>query len=404
MSQSAITTPVTGWSHTVFAYAFRPFFLAVACYAVVVTGYWSLGITGWLPLSFGSALIAWHVHELVFGVATAALAGFLLTAVPEWTEVAPLTGRRLKPLFLLWLLARVAAWLLPLLGPLPMALLNLLFVSLIFMTVAPGLWRGAQGRHRVFAYLIFALWIVQVLIYAHWFADNLQQVRLLLFVVLGIFLLLILAALGRISMVIVNEALQRQGVLDERFIARPPRRRYTMGILALFLLVDYLMPYSSVSGWIALATAAALLNILNDWHLPGVWRDFYVRVLYTVYLALVAGFALIGMDYLWHIFPGNYARHILTVGALGLSIMAVLTIAGLRHTGRTLEYHPLIKWSFRLILLAMIARVAPPLQGAGSIQPIGYGVSALLWCGGFTLYLVHFWRKLTSPRVDGLPG
>lgn len=403
---STVNTPLpdAGLRQILFAYAFRPFFLAVALYAVGVMGYWSLAIASLLPLPFGAAMIVWHAHELVFGVAAAALAGFLMTAVPEWTGVKPLTGRNLEGLFLLWLLARVSAWLLPLLGPLPMATINLLFTLITCLVVMPGLWRGAHGRHRVFVYLLAALGGLQLLAYLNWLVDDLQQVRLLLNSAIGIFLLLILAALGRISMVIVNEALEKQGVEDEHFLARPPRRQYAMGILVLFLVVDYFAPYSSVGGWIALATSAAILNILNDWHLPGVWRDFYVRVLYLVYLSLASGFALLGVDALWQVFPSNYARHVLTVGGMGMAILAVLTIAGLRHTGRKLDYHPMIKWSFRLLLLAMLARVVPPLLGAGSVQPIGYGLSALLWCGGFLLYFTYFWRKLTRPRSDGLPG
>jgi len=404
MSTAIRSLPAAGLRQALFAYAFRPFFLAVALYAIAVTGYWSLAVSGLLPLPFGASMIAWHAHELVFGVAAAALAGFLLTAVPEWTGVKPLTGRNLEWLFLLWLLARAAALLLPLLGPLPMALLNLLFTLITGLLVAPGIWRGAHGRHRVFVYLVAALGVVQMLAYVNWLGNDLLQVRLLLNSAIGIFLLLILAALGRISMVIVNEALEKQGVEDERFLARPPRRQYAMGILVLFLVVDYLAPYSSVGGWIALATAAAILNILNDWHLPGVWRDFYVRVLYLVYLSLATGFALLGVDALWQLFPSNFARHVLTVGGMGMAILAVLTIAGLRHTGRNLDYHPLIKWSFRLVLLAMLARVVPPLLGPGSVQPVGYGLSALLWCGGFALYLAYFWKKLTRPRADGVAG
>jgi uncharacterized protein involved in response to NO len=110
------------------------------------------------------------------------------------------------------------------------------------------------------------------------------------------------------------------------------------------------------------------------------------------------------MEYLWQWFPLNYSRHVLTVGSIGLAIMAVMTIAGLRHTGRALDYHPLVKWSFRLILAAMLARVIPPLLGSNSVQMVGYGLSALLWCGGFTLYLIHFWNKLSTPRADGQPG
>lgn len=389
---------------TLFAYGFRPFFLLTAGYGILSIAYWTFAMTGWVALPVTGDVIAWHIHELVFGFAAAALGGFLLTAVPEWTSTAPLTGRPLQGLVALWLLARIAAWSGSVIGVAPMAMLNMLYLLWLTSVVAKPLWTGAQRRHRVFLPLILCLIAVQGSTYLFWIAEDYVQVRALLNTAIGVFLLLILAALGRISMVIVNLALDNVGDHDEPFLARPPRRNFAMGVLTFFLVTDLLLPFSSTAGWVALATAAALLNILNDWHLRGVWRDPYVQALYLVYLFMALGFALIGTSYLWTFYPSNFARHAFGIGAMGLSVLGVLIIAGQRHTGRQLACHWRIRAAFICVIGAVVARVLPPWLGPETIQPVGYGLSALLWCLGFAIYLTQFWALLTTPRADGLPG
>lgn len=389
---------------TLFSYGFRPFFLLAAVYGVISIAFWTAAMGGWVGLPVDGGAIAWHAHELVFGFAGAALAGFLLTAVPEWTSTPATKGRTLRRLVAAWLMARLAAWSTGVLGVVPMAGLNLLFVVWLTSVVARPLWHGAQGRHRVFLVLVGCLLGLQVAIYACWAAAELLLLRALLNSAIGVFLLFVLAALGRISMVIVNAALEKIEEEGEPFLARPPRRAFAMGIVVIFLATEHFLPYSTTSGWVALAAAAALLNVLNDWHCRGAWRDFYVQVLYLVYVFMALGFALIGASYLFGWLPPSFARHVFAIGSMGLSILAVLTIAGQRHTGRELAYDWRIRVPFLCLIGAVAARSAPPWLGAQTVWPIGYGLSSLLWCAAFAMYIMTFWRYLTGPRVDGLRG
>ena len=97
-------------AHVLFSYGFRPFFLGAGVYALVVMGIWiawlAMQMPGWAM--FGSSPFAWHAHEMIFGFAAAALAGFLLTALPNWTGALPLSGPPLMLLFAVWLLGRMA--------------------------------------------------------------------------------------------------------------------------------------------------------------------------------------------------------------------------------------------------------------------------------------------------------
>ena len=96
-----------------FSYGFRPFFLSAAVYAALAMAVWlawvaaaALGLPqAWLPVA-GSPF-AWHAHEMMFGFLAAAIGGFLLTAVPNWTGALPLSGPPLILLFVLWLAGRV---------------------------------------------------------------------------------------------------------------------------------------------------------------------------------------------------------------------------------------------------------------------------------------------------------
>lgn len=92
------------------------------------------------------------------------------------------------------------------------------------------------------------------------------------------------------------------------------------------------------------------------------------------------------------------------MGSIGLSVLAVLTIAGQRHTGRGLARDWCIRAPFPCLAGAAVARIVPPWLGAEAFVPVGYGLSSLLWRAGFALYLSSFWGFLTTPRVDGLPG
>nr|WP_258868117.1 NnrS family protein [Alkalilimnicola ehrlichii] len=254
-------------------------------------------------------------------------------------------------------------------------------------------------------YLLLALWGAQLLVFLSWAGwVELAPLRALNLAA-GIFLLLIVAAVSRISMQIVNGALNELGEHEQRYLARPPRRNLAMAAIIAFLALDLWLPQEAITGWIALAAAAAVLNLLNDWHLGKVLRHSYVAALYTTYWLLALGFGLIGLDYLLGVFPANHARHLLTSGAIGMAMLAVLAIAGQRHTGRyALSHAPAIRLAFICVLLGALVRSFAPVLTPQWHFFAGYGLSSLVWSLGFVLYLAIFWRYLTQPRVDGKPG
>lgn len=389
------------------AYGFRPFFLLAAAHAVITTLAWALMLAGRVPL-ISSFPIGWHAFEMIFGFVGAGLAGFLLTAVPSFTDSRPVTGRALAALVALWLAARAGMWLIAWVGPLPAAVLNLAFLGLLIGYVAPALWSDRHRRHRVFGYLLLAFWSVQAAVWLAWLGWLATPVGHILNLAVAVLALLIIAAASRISMQIVNEALEARGDdcdNNRRYLARPPRRNLAMTLIALFALVEFWLGPGSTTGWLGLAAAAGMLNLLNDWHLGRVLADTYVAVLYSVYWLLALGLALLGIGDLFGHIGAAPARHLITTGAVGLAMMAVLVIAGQRHSGRAqLARGPLIHTMFGLVLAAALVRTLVPLLWPAATLRLAYIGASLLWAGAFALYLVRFVPWLMARRIDGRPG
>ena len=400
-----------------FMCGFRSFFLAAGLLACLLMAAWLLMLSGaWPTLSQWAppgGVAVWHAYELVLGFGSAAVAGFLLTAVPEFTQTAPVASQRLAPLALLWLLGRLAwvaaTWLPAPVDVLIVALPHLLFTACLLQLLLPSLGRNASARHHIsFALALVALLLVQlgffVDLYLQWI-DPLAWVRL----AVGLMMVLIILAGSRISMNVVNRLVElgKPG-LDERdavgYLARPPRRNLAIFCICLCSVVEFWKGHDLVTAWLSLAAAAAMLNLLNDWHIGKALFYRWALVLYASYWMLALGYMAIGMAMLGAPWLPSAGRHLLTVGAIGLSIFAVMNIAGRIHAGQWLD-------TSRWVLLAMIALFTAALLRfmAGSFGLVQWSqeltvAAGLLWMTGFAIYLVRNARMLTVQRGDGQTG
>lgn len=392
------------------AYGFRPFFLLSAGYGALSVLIWAAFWYGLVELADSIPPIQWHAHEMIFGFACAALCGFVLTAVPEWTERPNVKGRWLALLVALWLAGRLAMLLA---GVLPLALvafLNLAFLPLVAIWSIPDIWRERLRRHRSIALILPVLWLAQGLVYLGWAGvsplpdwDHDLALRALNGA-LNVFLIGISLVVTRISMALVPLALEELGDTLSTFRPIPPRRNLAAATLIFFALADFAMPHNPITGWIALAAAAAQLDRMADWHVGRILTKPYILVIYLTHMWLAIGLAGLGFDALlgWDGFSA--ARHALGLGAASLAVMAVFLIAGFRHTGRDVA----ITWphllAMALINLATALRVFVPALLPDHYQSLAIGLSSLVWALAFAIYLVSFWPMLTKPRPDGEPG
>lgn len=383
--------------------AFRPFFLLTAGHAVVAMAWWLGALAGLLPLpELPGGAVVWHAHEMIFGFAGASIAGFLLTAIIEFTGSPAVDRKTVQILLGLWVGGRLFYLLAGWLGVLPAACCDLAFLVLLIARIAGPLWRQPSRRHLAFFHALAALTAIHAGFYLALWRGGDAMAWLLLGV--GLMMILIVIALSRISMRLVNDVLERQGGIAAPYLARPPRRNLAMFAIGLFSAAEFFLPGNAVAGWLALAAAAAILNLLNDWHVGRALWQRWVLIPYLVYWAMALGYALIGLGLLG---GGNWnsaGHHLLLAGAMALSILIVMSVAGRLHSGHRLDHRRWLPGAAALLLGAGLLRAAASLPVfAAAYLPLLHS-AATLWLTGWSLYLLYSWQALAGPRPDGGKG
>jgi len=378
------------------ALGFRPFFLGGSLFALLALLLWGGVLAGVLQASPVGGLLAWHRHEMLFGFAVAIVAGFLLTAVQNWSGIPGLGGRPLQGLFLLWLLGR-ASWFLPLPAWL-MVTLQGTFLPLVAVALArPILQRRLRNNYPIVA-LVLLLAACQWLTLAGWLThdERLQRRGVLA----GLWLV---AAMMSVIGGRVIPFFTRRGLGN---MAPAPTRPW---LDRACLLGSIALPASYAAGFnetpnafmavlfAALATLHAVRLVL--WHARGIWQVPLLWSLHLAYAWMVP--ACLGLA-LWHLGVGvspSLAVHALSVGGMTGLIVAMMARVSLGHTGRPLAVPASIGWAFALVQMAAVARVL-----VVPFTSLGLGLSVLLACAGLGLFVWHYLPVLLRARVDGMPG
>lgn len=390
--------------HPVWMCGLRPFFLLATLWAVLSMLAWLAFLGHGLPLpNVPGGPFVWHAHELLFGFALAAMSGFLLTVVPEFAGGADFGARPVRRLALAWLLGRIAFWSSGWLGAPALAVSGLAHLALIgglAWLAAPRLWRDPERKHLAFLWALagFALCV------AGFYADALrgEHPARWLYATLGVFMMLIVVAMSRISMRIVNHALEEAGSTGIEYRARPPRRNLAIFCVGLYTAAEFFLPGTRLSGWLALAASAALFNLMNDWHIGRVLFRRRPLMLYGVYVAMAAGYATMGVALVFGTGAFSAGRHLLTIGALGLAIYAVMSIAGRAHCGQPFETRRWMPAGALLLVAAALVRALAAWSGVDA--QVVWLAAGLLWSAAFGLYAWHMAPLLLAARADGLGG
>ncbi|HMO28045.1 NnrS family protein [Enterovirga sp.] len=377
----------------------RLFFPAAACLAVLSPLVWT-ALFG-LSLPFGGEVppSQWHAHEMLFGIYGAALAGFLTSAVPEWTDTEPRRGRALLVLLVLWLPGRLVG----LVGFAPLsglaAVTDLAFLGLLFWYVLAALIARGSTRHTSFALWVALIWLTEGAIRLSWLIGEIELGARLLHAALAIYLVFFSLALARINVAVVNLALDPSGATS-RYRPHPGRQNLTAGLVALYAAAALLAPRSAVPAYLALAAGAAFFDRLAEWFIGRAVLRSHVFALAGATLLAALGFTLIGLAGLGAPVAPQTGFHVLAVSCLGLAVLAVFVIAGLRHTGRPLVLPWQAHAAFALMALAGLARVLPELGIGSSLAGAHYVVASLLWSAAFAVWLWGFLPALLSPTLD----
>lgn len=388
-------------THPLLAEALKLFFPVAAAHAVLLPLIWVTLFAFDLPFARQVPPGQWHAHEMIFGTYGAALAGFLGSAMPEWTDTKPQWGRALLLLLALWLPGRLIGFvgadaLIP-----PAALTDLAFLSLLLVFVTRPLIERRSTRHGSFALWIMLFALIELAIRVAWFLGETAWSARLLQAALAVFLVFLSLAIARINVVVVNHALDPTGETTP-YRPHPGRQNLTAGLVGLQLVAALIAPDSAVPAWLALAAAAAFFDRLAEWFIGRAVLRAEVLALAAANASGGVGFLMIGLAGLGAPVAPRTGIHLLSVGALGLAVMAVFVIAGLRHSGRDLVLPPLAKLALGLMAAAGLMRILPELGIGESVLGLHYQLSAGLWSASFAIWLIGFWPILNSRRgADG---
>jgi uncharacterized protein involved in response to NO len=378
-------------------FGYRPFFLFAGLYAATAIGLWLLVLQGRLVLPGALDPVLWHQHEMIFGFATAAIAGFLLTAVPNWTGRLPVAGWPLGLLAGLWLAGRCAVFSTHSAGPWPAAVIDGAFLPVFAAVVLREIIAGRNWRNAKVAIPVALLALCNLAVHAESVGLAEDSARPALRLAIFLVLTLISIVGGRVV-----PSFTRNWLVKRRVTALPRNIKALDGaaiaLVPLLGLAYVIVPESPVTAALALAAAVTHGARLALWQGHRTGADPLVWILHVGYAWLPVGFALLGVALLIDDMPQTAALHALTAGAVGTMTLAVMTRASLGHSGRALAADRATTLSYLLVIAAAAVRVAAPMAG----WPVfGYEASAVLWVAGFALFSVAYFPVLVLPRKAG---
>jgi uncharacterized protein involved in response to NO len=373
---------------------FRPFFLAAAAWSAASLALWLSLLAGGIDLPSRFDPMSWHIHEMLFGFIMAAIGGFLPTAIPNWTNRAPVAGMPLAVLAALWLLGRLVCltsalfpgWLAP--------VADLAFAVALETVAARELVAAGNRRNYPLLAPVIVLAIANLLM-------HLQALGVAIPIGLGWRLgvaeviVLISAIGGRIVPAFTRNWLMTRGVS-----AVPPPAgmldRLALGILHAGMIGWAFLPDWQPIGIVLLAASALNAARLGTWRGVAALPEPMLLILHVGYLWLVAGVALLGLSVLTNAVPPAAAVHALTAGAMGTMILAVMTRAILGHTGRALHADAATITLYALVGTSAVLRIAAAWSIEAQAGLIEF--SGLAWISAFVLFLAKYGPLLVAPR------
>jgi len=370
---------------------FRPFFLGAGVWALVGMALWPAVFSGAITIPTAFSAIDWHAHEMIFGYGGAVAAGFLLTAIPNWTGRLPVAGVPLAVLVALWAAGRIAVFASAPIGRMAAAAVDVGFLVVFAALVAREVVAGKNWRNLKVAALVLALALVNVAFHVEDAREGLAEFSIR--AALGIFVMLILLVGGRVTPSFTGNWIARMGAG-----ARPvPFGRPDGVVLALsgFALLAWVVaPEGVVTGVLALAAGAANLWRLSRWRGLAARSDALVLVLHAGFLLVALGFVVAGTSALA---PGRvpYAVgvHVWAIGAIGIMTLAMMTRATLGHTGHALVASKATILAYLGVALALVGRLAMAFFPEEALLLMH--LAACAWGIGFAAFLFAYGPMLT---------
>jgi uncharacterized protein involved in response to NO len=377
-----------------FSYGFRPFFLAAGLWAVLSIPLWLHQYNGDISLPTHFSALDWHIHEMIYGYVAATIAGFLLTAIPNWTGRLPVNGWPLAGLAALWLAGRVAILTSAAIGGTVAAVIDVSFLVTLAAVAAREIVAGKNWRNLRVLIVLGVLAAGNIVFHAEALFTGAADYGIR--IAIAAIILLISLIGGRIVPSFTNNWLTRNnpGRLPVPFA------RFDMAVVgasAAALTAWVAAPAHPATG--ALLLAAGLLQTIRlaRWAGDRTLADRLVLVLHIGYAFVPFGMLLVGASALTAIVPPSAGIHAWTAGAVGLMTLAVMTRATLGHSGRPLAAGPGTTTVYALVTAAAVFRLLAPFAGDQDLVVLGLAGAA--WSGAFLLFAILYLPLFTRPPV-----
>jgi uncharacterized protein involved in response to NO len=387
-------------SITLLAYPFRLFFPLAALFGALAVLAWLAALFGWLPFVPGLSLPLWHAHEMLYGFVPAAIAGFLLTAISNWTGTPPPRGAPLLILGLLWLAGRIAMLLAGTLAGWVVAVVDVAFLLVLALYATRVLVRAGNTRNLPIVAIVALLAVGNLLIHLALMGAGHQFARAGEWLALDTIALLIAVIGGRITPAFTRNWLQRHERDPDAVRVHPNLDRSALVATALMLPADLIAPATPVAALVALIAGALLGARLHGWRGWNAHGDPLLWILHLGYAWLALALLLKGLTPFVEAFDTSIWIHALGVGAMGTMIAGVMTRVAVAHTGRALALLRGGQAIYWLVIAAAILRLAANL-GAG---PWSLYLAGGAWSAAFLVFTARYGPILCRPRVDGQPG
>ncbi|RLA06860.1 MAG: NnrS family protein [Gammaproteobacteria bacterium] len=384
-----------------FELGFRPFFLGGCVFSIILMIIWLQNIIFNVPLSFfNHSLIPqyWHAHEMMSGFAVAIVAGFLLTAVRNWTGIQTINNKKLIFVFGVWIMARISFWLPDSVAFITAVFFNLLFLFLLTLAICHPLYLKKQyNQIAVLGSKIIFLLVADALFFAGIFYNNQPILYTGLILSLFVIIALVLVMSRRVVPFFIEKGLR---------LRTPLKNSKMIDLSSLFVFLSLLITFTLdkthiITNILSLIMAALHSVRLYYWFARDIIKKPLLWTLYFGNVWIIIGLLLMALDI--HYF--SLSIHAWTTGTVALVTLGMMARVSLGHTGRNIFEAPKsVTYVFALITLSAISRVFAPLILPSTYYTQIISFSITLWIVAFILFVIIYAPILIKPRIDGQPG
>lgn len=378
----------------VLSYGFRPFFLGAAIWGAMAMVLWIVEVSLGLGLGGASGGGAWHAHEMLFGYTSAALAGFLLTAIPNWTGRLPVSGRPLLGLFALWTAGRLALLWPSALGEVAAVAIDASFLPVLFLICAREIVAGRKWKDLKVLAALFALASANG--FFHYGNIVLGEVALPSRLAIGAYMMLIMIIGGRILPSFTSNWLKKRG--STRMPASYDQFDTAALLVALVALLAWTTrPDDPITGLVCMSAAILHGIRLFRWRGWATAAEGLVLVLHLAYAFVVLSLLALAAA-AFELLDPVAALHVATVGSIGTMTLAVMTRATRGHTGLELHASGMTIVSYGAMLVA--GAIRPLTAVLPELRSEIIELAGAAWMLAFVLYVIEYGPVLLNKRKD----